>query len=53
MEAEFFYVLYSDVDPDPKNFVNVDPDPGRKITKFISSHLLTVKKKNNIFKSVP
>ena len=36
---------------------NVDPDPGRiqdnKIIKFISNHLLKVKKKKIIFKSVP
>ena len=26
--------VLSYADPDPPNLVNVDPDPGRKITKF-------------------
>ena len=44
-------------DPDPQTLVNADPDPdldpGQKITKSILNHLLKVKKKKNIFKSVP
>ena len=36
-------------DPDPQNLVNADPDPGQKITNFISNHILEVKKKKKYF----
>ena len=35
-------VIISDVDPDPQNLMN--PVPENKITKYISKHLLKVKK---------
>ena len=44
---------HSIVSTETLNLVNADPDPGQKITKFISNHQLKVKEKKNIFNSVP
>ena len=44
--------MVSPSNEDPPNLVNADPDPGQKITKFISNPSFKVKKKKK-FKSVP
>ena len=45
------FIVTSDVDPDPQNLINPDPDPVRiqvnKITTF-SKHLLIFKRKKNL-----